>query len=147
MRDRKKIADIVFSKLQESGLHPKKLSKEEISVDTRIGRRKIKLKYDRVILRNREILFDDPLGDQNHTAIMHNEDILCYIDEENHIGYLIDWKKLFTCIRIGNDRGEPKLKIKRVNKGYTYSEYGWAISMEELRNNNYIFKCLILEDM
>lgn len=70
--------------------------------------------------------------------------LICFIDDKNDIAYILDWAKLKKFLL---KEGKDSKYYRRVyDKRFNGYKCGYLLSLEFLRENDYIFKCIILEE-
>jgi hypothetical protein len=156
LRYGKKFENIVFDKLRSVGLQVidtsknKEYQKYDIDAEIIINNKKyfMEIKADKRINSTKNIFVEDMMERQegNKKGWLHycRSDLLCYVDDINRIAYIVNWPRLKKFCT--EQSVESKYYRRFWNKTDNCYGAGYLIPLEFLRENNYIFKCLILEE-
>lgn len=82
---------LICDELAELGLETKCFARNDTRVFVNEVPRKLTVRCDRILYRSKELLFDDPIpATDSQKAAMHSDDIVCFVDKKNGIGYLVN---------------------------------------------------------
>lgn len=145
----------LYKKLQSLGMEVKDVSKipeyqlQDIDMILKSNNKiiTVEIKGDKRIAKNKNIFIEDIMerqtGDKDgwlHYCKCH---ILCYIDSYNDIAYLVNWRTLKKFIL--NEGVKSKYYRRFYNKIDDCWTGGYLMPLEFLRENDYIFRCIILK--
>lgn len=151
----KKFEMILYDKLKSLGVDVIDVSKDpkyqkyDIDMVLSINNKKLtmEIKADKRISKTRNIFVEDVMerknGDKDGWLHYCRCDILCYVDDYNDIAYLVNWVKLRKFVL--NEDESKKYYRRFYDKVDNCYAGGYLIPLKFLRENDYIFRCIILE--